>query len=136
MPVPSTLAAIREYLDGHLRLGEVADYPNALNGLQLDNDGTVTRVGAAVDASLSTVNAAVAAGCDLLLVHHGLFWSGATPVTGRRRELFRHAFDGNLAVYSAHLPLDTGHGRQQPPPGPGLSCPCRRSPTAGSRFST
>ena len=107
-PMESTLASICRYLDDSLRLSAVADYANALNGLQLENDGTVSRVCAAVDASLSTVTAAVRAGCDLLLVHHGLFWNGLTPMTGKRRELFKVALEGNLAVYSAHLPLDTG----------------------------
>ncbi len=103
-----TLAELRRYLDERLRVCEIADYPNALNGLQLENDGTVARVAAAVDASLSTIRTAVAAGCDLLLVHHGLYWSGVQTMTGNRRQLFRLALAGNLAVYSAHLPLDTG----------------------------
>lgn len=103
-----TLAELCRHLDDHLRVHEVADYANALNGLQLENDGGVSRVAAAVDASLSTVRAAVAAGCDLLLVHHGLYWHGLQPMTGNRRELFRRAMAGNLAIYSAHLPLDTG----------------------------
>ena len=103
-----TLASVCTYLDGHLRLGGVSDYPNALNGLQLENDGMVSHVCAAVDASLSAVEAAVASGYDLLLVHHGLYWNGLTPMTGNRRKLFKRAMDGNLAIYSAHLPLDTG----------------------------
>ena len=104
-----TLAELCRHLDERLRMREIADYPNAFNGLQLENDGTVTRVAAAVDASLSTIRAAVAAGCDLLLVHHGLYWSGVQTMIGNRRELFRLALAGNLAVYSAHLPLDTGN---------------------------
>lgn len=109
MPIaPVSLASLRQYLDERLRIDGIADYPNALNGLQLENDGTVSRVAAAVDASLSTIKAAVAAGCNLLLVHHGLYWSGVQTMTGNRRELFRQAMAGNLAVYSAHLPLDTG----------------------------
>ncbi len=48
-----------------------------------------------------------AEGAQLLVVHHGLFWDGASPVVralGRRRleTLFRH--DITLAAY--HLPLD------------------------------
>lgn len=103
-----TLDALVNYLDDRLRVREIADYANALNGLQLANDGVVTHIAAAVDASLSTVSAAVVAGCDLLLVHHGLFWNGVQPMTGNRRKLFKTALDGNLAIYSAHLPLDAG----------------------------
>ncbi len=109
MHAPPTLAAVVAYLDEHLSVKEIADYPGALNGLQLENDGTVTRFCAAVDASLTTVRAAAHAGRRaLLLVHHGLFWSGLQPMTGNRRALFKCAFDGNLAVYGAHLPIDTG----------------------------
>jgi dinuclear metal center YbgI/SA1388 family protein len=77
-----------------------------VNGLQVENRGRVTRIAAAVDASLATVRLAVAAGADLLLVHHGLFWSPSQPWTGPRYQLLRALLDHNLAVYSSHLPLD------------------------------
>ena len=104
----STLALLVEHLDRRLRLAEIGDYPNALNGLQLANNGQVHKVAAAVDASLATVRLAAARGCELLLVHHGLFWSGLQPLTGNRYRLFEEAIRSNVAVYSAHLPLDTG----------------------------
>jgi dinuclear metal center YbgI/SA1388 family protein len=94
------------YLDGFLRITEVPDYPNALNGLQVENLGEVNRIAAAVDASLASIEAAASAGCDLLLVHHGLFWDGNRPITGRRHRRLRALFDAGIAVYSAHLPLD------------------------------
>ena len=49
---------------------------------------------------------AIAARADLLIVHHGLFWSPAHPWTGKKYELFRLLVENNLAVYSSHLPLD------------------------------
>ncbi len=94
------------YLDGLLSIGEIVDYPNAMNGLQLANNGKVSRVGAAVDACLPVIEAAAAAGVDLLLVHHGMFWLGAQPIVGGYYEKLRRAMEGNLAIYSAHLPLD------------------------------
>jgi dinuclear metal center YbgI/SA1388 family protein len=63
-------------------------------------------VAAAVDAAQATVERAVAWGADLLLVHHGLFWDGGAPVTGRRYRRLKAILDADLAVYSAHLPLD------------------------------
>jgi dinuclear metal center YbgI/SA1388 family protein len=109
--VEPTLDSLVNYVNGRLHVREMGDYAHALNGLQLENDGAVTRIGAAVDASLSTVTEAVESGCTLLLVHHGLFWNGLQPMTGNRRKLFKTALDGNLAIYSAHLPLDTSfHG--------------------------
>jgi len=100
------LAAIVGHCDRLLRTGEIGDYDGAANGLQVENSGVVTRLAASVDASLATVNLAIAARADLLLVHHGLFWSQSHPWTGKRYELLRRLLDHNVAVYSSHLPLD------------------------------
>jgi dinuclear metal center YbgI/SA1388 family protein len=89
-----------------LRTGAVEDYPGAANGLQVENRGCVSRIAAAVDASLATVGLAAASGADLLLVHHGLFWGATHPWTGKRYELLRRLLESDLAVYSSHLPLD------------------------------
>ena len=102
----ASLSSIVGYCDRLLRTARVQDYERAANGLQVENDGKVSRLAAAVDASLSTVRLAVAAKADLLLVHHGLFWGPAHPWTGRRYQLLRCLLDHNLAVYSSHLPLD------------------------------
>ncbi len=107
-PMETSLATLTAYLDRRLRTTEIGDYPNALNGLQLENAGTVQRVAAAVDASLATVRQAAAHGCELLLVHHGMFWSGLQPLTGNRYRLVAEAVRHGLAIYSSHLPLDAG----------------------------
>jgi len=95
-----------QYLDDYLRIGEIPDYPRAFNGLQVENRGEVTRLATAVDASEATIMEAVRRGCDLLLVHHGLFWDGEPRVTGRRYRRLRPLFERDVAVYAAHLPLD------------------------------
>ncbi|MGH7476738.1 MAG: Nif3-like dinuclear metal center hexameric protein [Longimicrobiales bacterium] len=100
------LSELVEYLDAYLRTREIADSSRALNGLQVESGGEVTRVAAAVDASLAAIEAAGERNCDLLLVHHGLFWDGAQPLTERRYRRVRALMDAELAVYSAHLPLD------------------------------
>lgn len=100
------LAEIAAYLDTTLRTAEVPDYPGALNGVQVENSGTVSRVAVAVDASLQTIQGAIDAGATLLLVHHGLFWAGAQPLRGRIYERFRRLITNDVAVYSSHLPLD------------------------------
>ena len=101
-----SLAAIVNYCDRILRTKEVGDYEGAINGLQVENRGDVTRIAAAVDASLATVKLAIAARADLMIVHHGLFWSVRQPWTGKNHELLRLLIENNLAVYSSHLPLD------------------------------
>lgn len=100
------LADIVRFLDTELRIAEIPDYSGALNGLQLQNDGRVTRVASAVDASLPVIRKAIAAGADLLVVHHGMFWQGAQPLTGAFYQKINEAMKANLAIYSAHLPLD------------------------------
>ena len=82
------------------------DYPNALNGLHLQNDGRVTRIGAAVDASEAIIEMAIVRQVDLLLVHHGLFWGGLARLVGAQFRKLKRAVSANLAIYSAHLPLD------------------------------
>lgn len=93
-------------LDATLRTGEVKDAPVALNGLQVENDGCVRKVALAVDGSQRTLDATVAAGADLLVLHHGLFWCGLRPLTGWWKRKVETCLRANLAVYAAHLPLD------------------------------
>ncbi len=100
------LQEICNNLDELLHACSGEDWPGAKNGLQVQNNGTVTRVAAAVDASLATIRKAVEAGADLLLVHHGLFWSGIEPLTGAAYEKVALCIRHNLAIYSSHLPLD------------------------------
>jgi dinuclear metal center YbgI/SA1388 family protein len=101
-----TLAAVVRECDRVLQPDTFEDWAGACNGLQVENTGRITRLAAAVDATPATVELALAGGADLLLVHHGLFWSPRQPWTGSNYRLLRRLLEGNLAVYSAHLPLD------------------------------
>ncbi len=101
-----TAREIADNLDALLRTSEIADYPNALNGLQVDSDRDIARVAAAVDAREATIRRAVDAGASLLIVHHGLFWGGLLPLTGAHLRRVRALLDGQLALYASHLPLD------------------------------
>jgi len=102
----ATLSHIVPWLDDLLQTNVTPDYNGALNGLQVDHAGPVTAVAAAVDASLRSVEQAVHAGANLLIVHHGLFWAGARPVTGSLHRKMKLLLDHDIAVYSSHLPLD------------------------------
>jgi dinuclear metal center YbgI/SA1388 family protein len=77
------------------------------NGLQVPAPGEIQRVATGVTAQRALFERAIEAEAQLVLVHHGLFWSfappGLTPVLAERlRPLFKH--DVALAAY--HLPLD------------------------------
>jgi dinuclear metal center YbgI/SA1388 family protein len=101
-----SLAVLVKHCNRLLRTDKIKDYDGAVNGLQVENRGGVTRVAAAVDASLATVKLSIAAKADLMVVHHGLFWGASHPWIGKKYELLRLLFDHDLAVYSTHLPLD------------------------------
>lgn len=99
---------LTRYLDDYLRLGdEVADPPEALNGLQVEGrSGEVTRVAAAVDVCEATIEMAAEQHADLLLVHHGLFWGGPRPLVGPAYRRVAALIDSGVALYAAHIPLD------------------------------
>ena len=104
MTRPVSLTEVRSWLDGQLRVAEIPDYPGALNGLQVESDGPVRRLIAAVDASLATIKEARSG--DLFLTHHGLFWDGSAPIAGRRYHKVKALLEAGAALYSAHIPLD------------------------------
>ena len=96
-----------DYCDKRTRMREFKDAPGAFNGLQFENDGRVSRIGAAVDAGLVPFRKAVASGVDFLLVHHGMYWDMPRPITGPAFARVAALVGGNCALYSSHLPLDS-----------------------------
>lgn len=100
-----SLKDVVKVADEWLRVRDVPDYSQAHNGLQLENSGSVRRLVAAVDACEAVLSGAATERGTLLVVHHGLFWNPSVWTGATYRKL-RVAFEGDLAVYSAHLPLD------------------------------
>ncbi len=106
MTTAVALTDVAEYLDTLLRTAEVPDYAGAVNGIQVENGAPIMRVAVAVDACLQTIHGAIDSGANLLIVHHGLFWSGVQPLRGRIYRRFQQLIANDVAVYSSHLPLD------------------------------
>ena len=103
------LESLLQYLDEYLKLSGHPDYPGALNGLQVEGGREeVAHVVAAVDASEASIHEAIELGADLMLVHHGLFWGGLQPLTGRHMRKVRPLVEAGVSLWSCHLPLD-GH---------------------------
>ncbi len=94
------------YIDGYLSIGEIEDYPGAMNGLQVEGADKVERIMTAVDATEASISGALRAGAGMLIVHHGLFWAGLGPITGRTKQRLAPLINGDISLYSAHLPLD------------------------------
>jgi len=97
---------LTNYLDEYLRIGEVPDYKAAYNGLQVEGVGDITSIAVAVDACLSTINSAVEAGVDMIVVHHGLFWGANAPICGIYYRRLAALLKNDIGLYSCHLPLD------------------------------
>ena len=102
----TTLKRITDWLDETLDVAAFSDVSN--NGVQIDREGeTVKKVAFAVDASVEAVQAAAAAGAQLLVVHHGISWGGGIArIAGGVGRVVREAMKANLALYAVHLPLD------------------------------
>ncbi|MDR0274215.1 MAG: Nif3-like dinuclear metal center hexameric protein [Burkholderiaceae bacterium] len=98
-------AALLAAFHAELQPERFHDY--APNGLQVEGAPRVRKLVSGVTASRALIEAAIAAGADAILVHHGLFWRGQDgAVTGWLKERLRLllAHDINLLAY--HLPLD------------------------------
>lgn len=100
------LGEIAARLDAELRTSEIADYPAAVNGIQLENRAEIRGVAVAVDCSRRTIDGAIGAGANLLVVHHGLLWGGVQPIRGALYDRLYRLLANDIAVYSSHLPLD------------------------------
>jgi dinuclear metal center YbgI/SA1388 family protein len=93
-----------QYLDDYLKIAEIKDY--GPQGLQIEGRADVQRIIGMVDAHQPCVEAALAQGADLLLVHHGIFWGGPQKVSGSFGRLVRTYIRADLNLYAAHLALD------------------------------
>ena len=95
-------AFFRGFLDFSGFAGDVA-----LNGIQVDNDGSsVKKIAFSVDAAMETFEQTAVVGADMLFVHHGLFWGSPARVSGNLRQRIKFLIDRNICLYAVHLPLD------------------------------
>jgi len=96
---------LNRYLDGLLEVSRFRDY--CPNGLQVEGRSEILRIVSGVTASLDLLQAALAAGADAILVHHGYFWKGDDPrLTGTRRARIALLVANELNLFAYHLPLD------------------------------
>ncbi len=101
-----TIYSINNFLADFLNISSVPDF--GYNGIQVENIGEIKKVAFAVDACEETIEKAIAAKCNLLVVHHGLFWGKDLPITGGHYRRIKALLDNNIGLLSYHLPLD-GH---------------------------
>ena len=99
------LTTLQEEADRYLNIGRINDY--CPNGLQVEGRPQVRRIVSGVTASQELIDAAVEAGADVLLVHHGYFWKGENPcVVGMKQRRLKTLLSNDISLLAYHLPLD------------------------------
>lgn len=101
--------AQRRDIDSHLhellQVDRFKDY--GPNGLQVEGKPEILKVVSGVTASLAQIDAAIDAGADALLVHHGLFWRGHDGrLTGWLKTRVERLMAHGINLFAYHLPLD------------------------------
>jgi dinuclear metal center YbgI/SA1388 family protein len=103
----ASLRTLIDHLDALLDPGAYADF--GPNGLQVPGREEVGTVVTGVSATAELFERAAAAGADLVLTHHGLFWEGTSRALDRpARRRLKLLFDADMSLAAYHLPLD-GH---------------------------
>jgi len=94
-----------EALNDTLAVDTFKDY--CVNGLQIEGKQSVERVAAAVSITQDVIERAIEWEADLLLVHHGFFWTQSPQsLLGYRRARMASILAAELNVAAYHLPLD------------------------------
>ena len=93
-----------EYLNDFLNINVIADY--GPQGLQIEGRAEIDKLAVAVDAAHDSIDGALAAGVDMLLVHHGIFWGPPKRIAGAFGHKVRRFIESDLNLYAAHLALD------------------------------
>ena len=99
------LADIVAHCNRTLKPDSFEDWPGAVNGLQVENRGSVSRIAA---AWMPPGNGQKGGRRGRRSADRSsrIFWGKTHPWTGNRYKLLRLLLDNNIAVYSSHLPLD------------------------------
>ena len=130
------LSTLVDEADRYLNSSKIADY--CPNGLQVEGRPQVMRIVSGVTASQALLDAAVEAGADLVLVHHGYFWKGENPcITGMKQRRLKTLLKHDISLLAYHLPLHNPHGNSNsaaPSPAPwrGRCCSACCLPAARS----
>ncbi len=100
-----TLDKVVSFLDSYLKIDEIED--SSWNGLQFEGSSNVEKIAFAVDASIESFEITVEENADMLIVHHGHFWSNHNPsITAWSKERISALYNNDISLYACHLPLD------------------------------
>lgn len=98
-------AELQQLLEEKLTASRIKDY--CPNGLQVEGKNQISKVVTGVTASQKLLDAAVEAGADAILVHHGYFWKGESyEITGMKKRRLQTLLTHDINLLAYHLPLD------------------------------
>ena len=106
-PATNSISAqtLTQFCDDYLSANAFKDY--APNGLQVDGGQPIKRIVTGVTACEALIDAAIADGADVIMVHHGYFWKGEpVPITGMKGRRIRKLMQHGISMIGYHLPLD------------------------------
>ena len=96
---------LESYLNQYLDAARFRDY--SPNGLQVEGRACVGCIATGVTASADLIAAAIDAGADAIIVHHGYFWCGDDArIVGMRRRRIAMLIESDVNLFAFHLPLD------------------------------
>lgn len=105
LSAPCSRTELATCLDELMQPSQFRDY--GPNGLQVEGRRDIRKIVSGVTASRAFIEAALSAGADALLVHHGLFWRGQDGrVTGWMKQRLALLLQNDLNLFAYHLPLD------------------------------
>lgn len=97
---------LEQLINEKLNSAAISDY--APNGLQVEGKETVQKIVTGVTASQALLDEAVRLEVDAVIVHHGYFWKGESPVIrGMKRRRLKTLLANDINLYGWHLPLDS-----------------------------
>lgn len=100
-----TLQELSKILDSLMQTPGLSDY--CPNGVHVEGQAEIHKIGLAVSASLATIEKAVDLKCQALIVHHGLFWNkDEYPLIGTKQKKLALLLKHGISLIAYHLPLD------------------------------
>jgi len=100
-----SLIKITDFLNEYLNIQDIED--TCWNGLQFEGSPEVNKIAFAVDAGVESFDCAAKENADMLIVHHGHFWSTQDPsIRGWTKERIDCLYKNEISLYACHLPLD------------------------------
>ncbi|MFT7208294.1 MAG: dinuclear metal center YbgI/SA1388 family protein, partial [Pseudohongiellaceae bacterium] len=103
--MPVSLKELELELKQVLRPEQFKDY--CPNGLQVEGRKEISKLVTGVTACQELITAAVEAGADALLVHHGYFWRGEDQsISGIKKTRIEALLKHDMSLFAYHLPLD------------------------------